>query len=126
MLKSSSPLNKFNSNVQGISNQVVQVENIFEGKNGHGTPWNIIFTISADMPNEKLKQKAHFGCDVYLNKKRAVSTHKWLPDSLLKLGRPDDPNYHLEEIRTPLQTKKFGTAGSASWITKSKNIDNKF
>ncbi len=29
--------------------------------------------------NPARKQKVLFGCDFYVNKKRIVSTHKWLP-----------------------------------------------
>jgi hypothetical protein len=121
MLKQSGPLKNFHLNVKGSSNQVIQVDNNFEGETGGGKKkWEMKFTISADMPNPTLKQKAHFGCDIYLNKKRVLSTHKWLPDGLLKLGRPDTKDHPLEELRTPLKRKDFAKGNYATWICVSR------
>ncbi|CAF1007249.1 unnamed protein product [Rotaria sordida] len=80
ILKNSNPTNNFYQHVNGSSNQVVEVENIFQGQTGDGKPWEMRFKINADLPNEARKHKAHFGCDVFWNNERILATHKWLPD----------------------------------------------
>ncbi|CAF1002761.1 unnamed protein product [Rotaria sordida] len=106
ILKNSNPTNNFYQHVNGSSNQVVEVENIFQGQTGDGKPWEMRFKINADLPNEARKHKAHFGCDVFWNNERILATHKWLPDGMLKVGRPTIQAIRLEEFPTGHDEKK--------------------
>jgi hypothetical protein len=78
------------------------------------------FIINGDLPNEKLKQWAHFGCEVHWNTERILSTHKWLPDGLLKTGGPTDPGVKLEEFQTGHERKDFDNKRYATWKSISK------
>ena len=120
ILKNSSPINHFYQHVNGPSNQVVEVEYIFKGQTGDGTTWTMRFTINADLPNEARKQKAHFGCDVFWNNERLRATHKWLPDGMLKVGRPTIQGIKLEEFRTGRDEKKFDDKRHVTWESTSK------
>lgn len=120
VLKKSGPTNNFHQYVNGPSNQVVEVENIFEGKTGDGTPWRMRFIINADLPNAARGQRAHFGCDVFWNNDRILATHKWLPDGLLKVGRPTIQGIQLEEFQTGRDEKKFDDKRYATWTSVSK------
>ncbi|CAF1454771.1 unnamed protein product [Rotaria sp. Silwood1] len=106
--------------VNGPSNQVVEVENIFKGQTGDGKPWEMRFTINADLPNKARKHKAHFGCDVFWNNERVLATHKWLPDGMLKVGRPTIQGIKLEEFPTGHDEKKFDDKRYVTWESISK------
>ncbi|CAF3657575.1 unnamed protein product [Rotaria sp. Silwood1] len=120
ILKNSSPTNNFYQHVNGPSNQVVEVENIFKGQTGDGKSWEMRFTINADLPNEARKHKAHFGCDVFWNNERVLATHKWLPDGMLKVGRPTIQGIKLEEFPTGHDEKKFDDKRYVTWESISK------
>ncbi|CAF2128917.1 unnamed protein product [Rotaria magnacalcarata] len=106
--------------VNGPSNQVVEVENIFEGQTGDGNTWKMRFIINADLPNEARKHKAHFGCDVFWNNDRILATHKWLPDGMLKVGRPTIQGIKLEEFQTGSDDKNFDNKRYVTWKSISK------
>ncbi|CAF1638262.1 unnamed protein product [Adineta ricciae] len=120
IFKKSGPTNNFHLYVNGSSNQVVEVENIFEGQTGDGTKWIMRFIINADLRNEKLNQKPHFGCDVYWNKQPLLITHKWFKDNVLQVGRPTDPRAQLEEFETGKDRKDFDNKRYATWTSISK------
>jgi hypothetical protein len=120
ILKNAGPTTNFYKHVDGPSNQVVEVENIFKGQTGDGTTWEMRFTINADLPNEARKHRAHFGCDVFWNNKRILTTHKWLPDGMLKVGRPTIQAIKLEEFPTGRDEKKFDDKRYATWESMSK------
>ncbi|UJR19268.1 hypothetical protein I4U23_022397 [Adineta vaga] len=107
ILRKSGPTNNFHLYVNSPSNQVVEVENIFEGQTGDGTKWTMRFIINADFPNEKLNQKAHFGCEVHWNTVPLLISHKWFKDGVLQVGRPTDRRVQLEEFETGRDEKKF-------------------
>jgi hypothetical protein len=120
ILENSGPTNNFHKYVNGPSNQVVEVENIFEGQTGDGTNWKMRFIINADLPNEKLKQKAHFGCEVHWNTESLLVTHKWFKDGILQVGRPTDRCVKLEEFETGRDRKDFDNKRYATWKSISK------
>ncbi|CAF1505872.1 unnamed protein product [Rotaria sordida] len=124
ILKNSGPTNNFHQYVNGPSNQVVEVENIFEGQTGDGTKWKMRFIINADLPNEKLKQKAHFGCEVHWNTLPLLVTHKWFKDGILGVGRPTDRSVKLEEFETGNDRKDFDNKRYATWKSISKKYSH--
>ena len=120
ILKESRATNDFYIYVVGSSNQVVEVENIFEGQTGDGTSWQMRFVINADFPNKTREQAAHFGCQVFWNGDRSLNTHKWLSDELLKVGRPTSPGVKLEEFETGSDRKNFDNKRYVTWKSISK------
>ena len=120
ILNKSGATNNFHQYVNGPSNQVVEVENIFEGQTGDGTKWKMRFIINADLPNQARGHRAHFGCDVFWNNDRILATHKWLPDGMLKVGRPTIQGITLEQFQTGRDEKKFDHKRYATWISISK------
>ena len=121
ILRNSGPTNNFYQHVNGASNQVVEVENIFEGQTGNGETWKMRFIINADLPNEVRNQEAHFGGEVHWNKERMGSIHAWLPGGVLTVGRPTSPSVMLEEFQTGTSEKKFDPARHICWKSISKN-----
>ncbi|CAF1000369.1 unnamed protein product [Adineta steineri] len=72
------------------------------------------------MPNQSLKQGAHFGGEVYLDDKRKANIHKWLPDGMLKIGRPTERGVELEKYPSaPEEHKNFQFGGTANWTSES-------
>jgi len=124
ILKKSGPTNNFHRYVNGPSNQVVEVENIFEGQTGDGTKWTMRFIINADLRNEKLNQKPHFGCEVHWNTQPLLRTHKWFQDGILEIGRPTDRRVKLEEFETGCDRKDFDNIRYATWTSVSKKYQD--
>jgi hypothetical protein len=120
ILNDSGPMKNFYKYVAGPSNQVVQVDYDFEGKNRNNESWELKLSINADVANQARKQKAHFGGEISLNQKNVMSTHKWLPDGMLTLGRPVNKDAReLEKFGTGKDQIDFGGGSYANWISTS-------
>ncbi|CAF0997053.1 unnamed protein product [Adineta steineri] len=114
------PFKSFYQYVDQHENEVVQIDYNFWGEKPNKTKWKLKLTISADMPNQLLKQGAYFGGEVYLNDKRKANIHKWLPDGMLKIGRPTEKCVELEKYPSaPEERKIFQFGGNANWTSES-------
>ena len=73
------------------------------------------------MPNQAIGQKAHFGGEVSFNDKNVkVNIHKWLPDHMLKIGRPTDKAVELENYPSaPEEQVDFTLGGPVNWRSES-------
>ncbi|CAF0997070.1 unnamed protein product [Adineta steineri] len=121
------PFKNFYQHVDLHGNEVVQIDYNFSGEKPDETKWKLKLTISADMPNQKRNQRAHFGGEVYLNKDRKANIHKWLPDGMLKIGRPSEKYVELEKYNSAHEEdKNFPKGGHANWTSVSSKYPAKF